>query len=112
MQNTVESPLPLDTVITSMLPGGGTDIWLRKNISQEDQTDENGITQTVYTADEVYLRSAETIDADEAMARFNELWALGAGYDPQSRTLTADQQWKADVENALVELAGLITGGE
>lgn len=112
MQYVVESPLPLDAVEVSVLPDGGTDIWLRKNISQEDRTDENGTEQTIYTADEVYLRSSEKIDGNNAAERFDELWAIGTGYNPQSRTITADQQWKTDVENALVELAGMIAGGE
>jgi hypothetical protein len=113
MQYVVESPLPLDAVEVSALPDGETTSGSEKNIIQENRTDEAGVTQMIYTANEVYLRLDEAIDAVVTATRFDELWALGAGYDPQTqRAPTADQQWKADVENALVELADMIAGGE
>ena len=113
MRSQVESPYPIDPVVVSPLPDGGTDIWLHRDITQITKGDDTSVPQTVYTADEVYLRADTVIDLAEATARFDELWATGTSYDPSTvKPSTPAEQWRADVENALVELADMIAGGE
>lgn len=113
MRLQVESPYPIDPVIVSPLPDGGTDIWLHRDIAQATRNDDTTAPQTVYTADGVCLRVDTAIDLAEAAERFDELWEVGIAYDPSTaKPPTLAEQWRTDVENALVELADMIAGGE
>lgn len=112
MVGMVESFAPLEVIQVSELSSGGTDIWLRRNQTTKHDPFIEG-EQIIYTAEEAYLRVSERVTVDEATERFSELWAQAENYDPSTiKPITQTEQWRTDVENALIELADLIAGGE
>ena len=100
------SATPLERVMIEPSAGGHAHVWLRKGITQTTDPD-NG--QDVYEANEVYYLAEETPTADEVEADFASLWAAHEqdglpDVEKQASRISA-------VEDALIELAGLI-GGE
>ena len=100
------SATPLERVIIESSAGGHANVWLRNGITQTTDPD-NG--QDVYEANEVYYLAEETPTADEVEADFASLWAAHEqdglpDVEKQASRISA-------VEDALIELAGLI-GGE
>ena len=100
------SATPLERVMIEPSSGGHAHVWLRKGITQTTDPD-NG--QDVYEANEVYYLAEETPTADEVEADFASLWAAHEqdglpDVEKQASRISA-------VEDALIELAGLI-GGE
>lgn len=88
MQKTV-SATPLDAVKVEQRPDGQADIWLRKNIQQEEVTPEDGgEPYTQYTADEAHIVKAMT--QEEAEAAFDELWDEAVAAEiPQDERIAA-----------------------
>lgn len=88
MQKTT-SATPLDAVKVEQRPDGQADIWLRKNIQQEEVTPEDGgEPYTQYTADEAHIVKAMT--QEEAEADFDELWDEAvAAETPQDERIAA-----------------------
>lgn len=88
MQKTT-SATPLDAVKVEQRPDGQADIWLRKNIQQEEVTPEDGgEPYTQYTADEAHIVKAMT--QEEAEAAFDELWDEAvAAETPQDERIAA-----------------------
>lgn len=88
MQKTT-SATPLDAVKVEQRPDGQADIWLRKNIQQEEVTPEDGgEPYTQYTADEAHIVKAMT--QEEAEAAFDELWDEAAAAEtPQDERIAA-----------------------
>lgn len=88
MQQTT-SATPLEVVKIEQRPDGQADVWLRRNIQEEQVEPEGGgEPYTRYTADEVHLVKA--IAEDEALERFDELWdEANAEETPQSERIAA-----------------------
>ena len=84
-----ERPAPVDYAI---LPEGKADIWLRKNIQQaEKEGREEGETpQTVWKADEAYMRVTATKDDIEA-ANFDEWWTTAEAWEYTQATAVKPQ---------------------
>lgn len=88
MQKTV-SATPLEAVKIEQRPDGQADVWLRKNIQQEEVTPgDGGEPHTQYTADEAHL--VKTITQEEADESFDELWDEAvAAETPQDERIKA-----------------------
>lgn len=69
-----ESNVKLDKILYMPLPDGLADVWLRENI-EEVEVDTGEGKQTVWTADEVYFRTAKS--QEEIEANFDEIFAAG-----------------------------------
>lgn len=84
-----EKPAPVDYAI---LPEGKADIWLRKNIQQAEKEgcEEDETPQTVWKADEAYMRVTATKDDIEA-ADFEEWWATAEAWEYTQATATKPQ---------------------
>ena len=68
------SATPLEAVTVEQGRHGVTHVWLRKNITESTVTDEEGSTQKVYTADEIYIKSDAALTVEDATAQFHDLW--------------------------------------
>ena len=88
MQKTV-SATPLEAVKIEQRPDGQADVWLRKNIKQEEVTPEDGgEPYTQYAADEAHLVKA--ITQEEAADAFDDLWDEAvAAETPQDERIAA-----------------------
>ena len=101
-----QSATPLETVKVEAGIGGGSHVWLRNGITQTTDPDSG---QDVYEADEIHFFSPEVVTAEYVEADFASLWAAH-----EQDGLSDDERQASrisDVEDALIELAGLI-GGE
>ena len=108
MINHTESVTPLERVMVEASRAGGCHVWLRGNISESTRVFE-GAEETVFEADEVYFFSPEPVTLAAVEADFASLWAAHEqdglpDVEKQASRISA-------VEDALIELAGLI-GGE
>ncbi len=103
MQRTV-SATPLEAVKIEQRPDGQADVWLRKNIQQEEATPEDGGEPYVrYTADEVHLVKAVT--QEEAEASFDGLWDEAAAAEtPQDERIKALEAVARDFSAAARQL--------
>ena len=101
-----ESVTPLERVMVEASRAGGCHVWLRNGITQTTDPDSG---QDVYEADEVYFFSPESVTVAAVEEDFTSLWAA----HEQDGLPDADRQASriSNVEDALIELAGLI-GGE
>ena len=101
-----ESVTPLEKAMVEASHAGGCHVWLRNSITQTTDPDSR---QDVYEADEVYFFSPESVTVAAVEADFTSLW------DAHEQDGLPDVERQAsrisDVEDALIELAGLI-GGE
>lgn len=88
MQRTT-SATPLEAVKVEQRPDGQADIWLRKDIQQEEVApDDGGEPYTQYTADEAHIVKAMT--QEEAEASFDDLWDEAVTAEtPQSERIAA-----------------------
>ena len=104
MQQTV-SATPLEAVKIEQRPDGQADVWLRKNIQQEEVTPEDGgEPYTRYTADEVHLVKA--ITQEEAEAAFDELWDEAVAEEtPQDERIKALETIAKTLSAAAPQLA-------
>ena len=102
-----ESATPLERVMIEPSSGGKSHVWLRSNISESTRVFE-GAEETVFEADEVYFFSPESVTVAAVEADFTSLWAA----HEQDGLPDADRQASriSNVEDALIELAGLIGG--
>ena len=103
-----ESVTPLERVMVEASRAEGCHVWLRQNITESTRTFE-GAEETVFEADEVHFFSPESVTVAAVEVDFASLWAA----HEQDDVPDADRQASriSDVEDALIELAGLI-GGE
>ena len=104
-----QSATPLETVKVEAGIGGGSHVWLRQNITESTRTFE-GVEETIFEADEIHFFSPEVVTAGDVEADFASLWAA----HEQDGLPDAEKQASriSDVEDALIELAELIGGGE
>ena len=102
-----QSATPLETVKVEAGIGDGSHVWLRQNITESTRTFE-GVEETIFEADEIYFFSPESVTLAEVEADFASLWAA----HEQDGSTEAEKQASriSDVEEALIELAGLIGG--
>lgn len=94
MLNTVvfnELPLALEYV---KLPGvPEADIWLRRNIQEATERDDEGNAYPVWIAEEAYIRT--TVEEAEVAANFDRFFEYAAAWDFRTihkPPLTADEQ--------------------
>ncbi|MBR5949051.1 MAG: hypothetical protein IKZ82_10490 [Clostridia bacterium] len=94
MLNTVvfnELPLALEYV---KLPGvPEADIWLRRNIQEATERDDEGNAYPVWIAEEAYIRT--TVDEAEVAANFDRFFEYAAAWDFRTihkPPLTADEK--------------------
>ena len=82
-------------------------MWLRQNITESTRTFE-GVEETIFEADEIYFFSQESVTLAAVEADFASLWAA----HEQDGVPDVERQASriSDVEDALIELAGLIGG--
>lgn len=92
--------------------GAVCDVWLRKNIASDVYEHEGIEPQEMWTADEVSGILPASVGEAEVLARFDELWEL---FEEDAKTdgekMAELKQQAADLEDAVLELAGII-GGE
>ena len=89
------------------LPDGTyADVWLRKNIEEVTETNEDGDEVTSWQADEVYLRTA--MSESEVEASFDTLFEEGSTTAEE----VSDSDRLSAVEDAIAELAELIASLE
>ena len=102
------SATPLERVMIEPSAGGKAHVWLRCNI-MESTEDFDGQPVQVWEADEIHYLADEASTLDEVEADFVSLWAA----HEQDGVPDVERQASriSDVEDALIELAGLI-GGE
>ena len=102
-----ESATPLDKVMVEASLAGGCHVWLRNGITESTRTFD-GVEETIFEADEVHFFSPESVTAEGVEEDFASLWAA------HEQDGVPDVERKAsrisDVEDALIELAGLIGG--
>ena len=109
METVLYSQMP-EAILYMALPDGRADVWLRQNIEQI--TDENDDTQ--WTADEVYFRT--TLTEEEVTKGFDALFENGGPtIDEETGEESADEPTVAErvdaLEAAVLELAELILEG-
>ena len=106
---------------------GGADVWLNRNITTKEISLEDGLSQTVWEADQLHYVAPGVPDPAEILENFNEVWAehepvpdipaseLADAIADLSTTVsdTADaEQVNADAIAELSELVSSIIGGE
>ncbi len=69
-----------DAIVYCALPGGEADIWLRRNIRETSQTDEDGNATPVYEAEEAFMRT--TAEEAEVAKNFDLFFEYAAKWDP------------------------------
>ena len=108
MQRTV-SATPLEAVKVEQRPDGQADVWLRRDIQQEEAAPEGGGEPYVrYTAEEVHLVKAVT--QEEAEASFDELWDEAAAAEtPQNERIKALEAITKTIGAAAPQLAQVRT---
>lgn len=94
------------------LPEGGTDVWLRQNVSHvqlpQEGTEENQAGGEKWTADEAYMRTQEAVTAEEIQADFAAWWEAAAAAGQEEEKPSIEDRVTA-VEAAMVEI---LMGGE
>ena len=104
-----EAFTPLDPITVEQDGRGGTHVWMRKNIQEEQREFEEGA-QTVYTADETYFYSPTPLTVEQVDADFGRLWAEQESAQLSDRELI--EAYVAESSEALAELAELLMGGD
>lgn len=116
MLTKTESESPLQAVeVNHREDVGIADVWLRKNISETQYTNENGESITAYTADEVYFTHAysDTL-ADELTASFDEWWDYGKKWTHEEQLSETQRQLKEAnermemLEECLLEMSMMV----
>lgn len=113
----VRSSEPLSPVRTIARAGGGTDIWLRKNI-RGPLTEQSGedFSSPFYEAEEAFLRAEGTVSAEDVEAAFDNYWDKAAEYDPHV-PMPTDKERIAQLEEqntmlteCLLEMSEIVYG--
>lgn len=93
------SPPPAVTVCN--LPGGGADIWMRRNIQKvECSADPGETTSNCWTAEVVYMRTAGAQDAASIQAQFAAWWDKAVAW-------SSEDSQPQDIEQRVAELETL-----
>mgnify|MGYP007022188373 CR=1 FL=1 len=98
----------LDPITVEQDGRGGTHVWMRKNI-QEEQREFEEVAQTVYTADETYFYSPQPLTVGQVDADFGRLWAEKNSAQLTDRELI--EAYILESSAALAELADLLVEG-
>ncbi len=89
-------------VLLCPLPDGGTDIWLRDNIAECTQNDDDG---TQWTANEAYMQCTSTPTAEEIAEEWAYWWAAASAYTGTETTYEpTDAERLAAAESAILAL--------
>lgn len=102
-----------ETYVYMALPDGKADVWLRKNITEATEKDEDGNKSTHYTANEVYFRTSMT--EDEVVASFDAIYEAGGTSEDEDTgeeiiegvDITTSERIDA-IEEAIAELAEMV----
>lgn len=86
-------------------PDKASKAWLRKNITKETATAEDGSEYTAYKADEVYFETSAT--EEEVKADFDSWYAFGEGWTEEDGREPSLADRVTNVENALLALMGV-----
>ncbi|MCD8206680.1 MAG: hypothetical protein LUD72_01945 [Bacteroidales bacterium] len=96
----------IERIVYMPLPIGLADVWLHENIEQAEDEDGNAI----WTADEVYFRTAKT--EEEIEANFDEIFAnggTGETFDPEpdegNPNPTSITERVDEIEDLVIQLA-------
>ena len=102
-----ESVTPLERVMVEASHAGGSHVWLRQNITESTRTFE-GVEETIFEADEIHFFSPESVTVAAVEADFASLWAA---HEQDGVPDVEKQACRiSDIEDALIELSGLIGG--
>lgn len=117
------SASPLEAVQVELRPGGAaSDVWLRRNIEKDVR--DNGLdaedATEFYRAEEIHIVQAGTPTEEELQAAFDDLWEAHESdeltdierIDALMRQLGAVNTALDDTVSALMELGGIVGGGE
>ncbi len=97
------------------LPDGKADVWLRKNITEVTEKDEDGNKSTHWEAEEVYFRTSYT--EEEVVENFDAIFEAGGTTEDEDTgeeiiegvdVTTADRL--DAIEAAISELADMVAG--
>ena len=122
-----QSATELTPVVVEPNGSGGADVWLNRNITTKEIPLDDGLSQTMWEAEQVHYVAPGVPDPAEILANFDEVWAehepvpdipaseLADAIADLSTTVsdTADaEQVNADAIAELSELVSSIIGGE
>ncbi len=79
---------------------GGADVWLNRNITTVDIELDDGLSQTMWEAEQLHYVSPTVPDAADVEANFDEVWAE---HD------SAPEIPASDIADALAELSELVS---
>lgn len=105
MTNT-RSATPLDRISIEPRPGGVSDVWLRRGITEI--VDDTG--NAAWEADELHFVTPGIPTTAQVEAAFAELWAVRSLDQLTDREYTT--QAVAEITAALAELGDIVAGGE
>lgn len=122
-----QSATELTPVVVEPNGAGGADVWLNRNITTKEIPLDDGLSQTMWDAEQLHYVAPGVPDPAEVLANFDEVWAehepvpdmptseLADAIADLSTTVsdTADaEQVNADAIAELSELVSSIIGGE
>ena len=110
MQKTV-SATPLETVKVEQRPDGQADVWLRRNITEQQAEGADGEGTSQWVADEVHIVRAVT--QAEAEAAFDALWdEAQAAEAPQGERVAALEQVAKAFTESVASLSQIRTAAQ
>ena len=122
-----QSATELTPVVVEPNGAGGADVWLNRNITTKEIPLDDGLSQTMWDAEQLHYVAQGVPDPADVLANFDEVWAehepvpdmptseLADAIADLSTTVsdTADaEQVNADAIAELSELVSSIIGGE
>lgn len=105
------SATELKTILLEPNGHGGTYVWLRKNIQQIEETDESGLSQTMWEADEVSGLLPYTLTMADAETYFDEIWEQLESSAPDIASLKRKLDAVSDTAEGAAKVAGLTADG-
>ena len=106
MAETISST-PLSDVMVA-----GRQVWLRKNIHDEQRIDESGTSETVHVADEVTFVVPKHVSEGYVREHMDELWQAHSQDGTATRDIAfAAQQAGSDNAYAIADLAQYVSDG-
>lgn len=95
---------PLQPVKAVQRPGSGTDIWLRRSITGPlTEESEEGFSNVFYEAEEAFLRTEESVSAEDVEVDFDGYWERALAYDPDKPAPTDKERIaQLEAQNAML----------
>lgn len=76
--------------------GGGTDVWIRKNIvGPLTDASVEGFSDGFFEADEAFIRLPTAVSEADVLADFDTYWEMAVAYQPQTRMPTQAERIEA-----------------